>query len=579
MKKISLLIVCILFSCTTLAAGPLLPFLPQPQGESTAADSFQLQQRFLDFELEMGKVMDEMRALASEQAKFENQLDAFYITGSGFGQMRRFYITGDGKGQAKNFLGLPLWYDGVESEAQTQGSKANQRIYLTIVGKPSEQIEVASSIIPSAVWGGSPSLRLDNVAIKTNFSGFKTTAGTFWAEFSPLTLYYPKAKTWFESSYFTRVRTQWEEEQGIVGNKRKLEGLSLEYDLDNIFLQGFMSKVKDSSGNTRHRFLTGYAVNVIPFGNNLVGANWLRLADDPVSGGGSAMNAELLGLNWNWKLWRNLSTTGEVVRSQYDNSVTETVAAAEDLAAWCELRWDMKDLIVQLRSLKVGPYYYAPASQSRTYNLSDLTRFGAESSITAMGGTVANADKEALPYGLATPNRKGYQVRALYAPGGRVQAAFERTDLHQVQPTDEDGTISQDAPRYHYVADCIGTEVDLTGLVRIGNRSFPRRKLKLAGQLEKRTRLTVDSPERFDETLVDWGFAYELRSGWNLLLGGKNKNSDGTKHKSTVLGLEVMVSPHTTVCVSGSNIDFVDAANSQNNYQGKVAEVSLKTYF
>ena len=161
MKKISLLIVCILFSCTTPAAGPLLPFLPQPQGESTAADSFQLQQRFLDFELEMSKVMDEMRALASEQAKFENQLDAFYITGSGFGQMRRFYITGDGKGQAKNFLGLPLWYDGVESEAQTQGSKANQRIYLTIVGKPSEQIEVASSIIPSAVWGGSPSLRLD----------------------------------------------------------------------------------------------------------------------------------------------------------------------------------------------------------------------------------------------------------------------------------------------------------------------------------------------------------------------------------------------------------------------------------
>ena len=52
MKKISLLIVCILFSCTTLAAGLLLPFLPQPQGESTAADSFQLQQRFLDFELD-----------------------------------------------------------------------------------------------------------------------------------------------------------------------------------------------------------------------------------------------------------------------------------------------------------------------------------------------------------------------------------------------------------------------------------------------------------------------------------------------------------------------------------------------
>ena len=379
---------------------------------------------------------------------------------------------------------------------------------------------------------------MDNVAIKTNFSGFKTTAGTFWAEFSPLTLYYPKAKTWFESSYFTRVRTQWEEEQGIVGNKRKLEGLSLEYDLDNIFLQGFMSKVKDSSGNTRHRFLTGYAVNVIPFGNNLVGANWLRLADDPVSGGGSAMNAELLGLNWNWKLWRNLSTTGEVVRSQYDNSVTETVAAAEDLAAWCELRWDMKDLNCSAALFEGGTYYVRSVSQSRTYNLSDLTRFGAESSITAMGGNGSQCRQGSL---------MGWQRQTVRVPGagfvcarGR-SAAFERTDLHQVQPTDEDGTISQDAPRHHYVADCIWHRGRSHRPVRIGNRSFPQRKLKLAGQLEKRTRLTVDSPERFDETPVDWGFAYELRSAG--ILGGKNKTQTAPNTRALFL-VEVMVSPH-----------------------------------
>ncbi len=577
MKRFGLLIVIVLFSCSALAAGNFLPFVPQSQGDDV--DLTQLQQRLFDSELELGRRLKEIQSLREEQARFDRQLDSFYLTGKGFAQLRRFNIAGEGKTAAKNFLGQPLWYDGVETEAQTQGSKANQQMYLTIVGKPSEQIEVASSIVPSAVWGGGSKLRLDNVVIKANFNNFKTTAGTFWAEFSPLTLYYPQAQSWFESAFYTRQRAQWEEEQGIVGNKRKLEGLSLEYGLNNLFLQGFMSKVKDNSNNSRHRFLTGYAVNLTPSGKNLLGANWLRLSDDPVGGAGSAMNAELLGLNWNWSLRRDLSASGELVRSKYDNSVTETVAAAEDLAAWGELRWEMDKVIVQLRTLKVGPYYYAPAAQSRTYNLSDLTRFGAPESVTAMGGTVADANREALPYGLATPNRKGYQLSALYAPGGRLQAAFQRTDLHQVRPTAEDGTISETAPKYHYIADRIGGKIDLTGILRVRERAFPQKNLNFVCQLERRSTIAAASAERFKEILTDWGFSYELRPGWNVLLGGKKKNSDETERNSLTYGLEVIVSPQTAVCVTSSAIDYQDKTDGKNDYEAKATEVSLKTYF
>ena len=103
MKKISLLIVCILFSCTTLAAGPLLPFLPQPQGESTAADSFQLQQRFLDFELEMGKVMDEMRLLRANRQNSKTSWMRFISPAAASDKCGAFTLQAMAKDRRKTF--------------------------------------------------------------------------------------------------------------------------------------------------------------------------------------------------------------------------------------------------------------------------------------------------------------------------------------------------------------------------------------------------------------------------------------------------------------------------------------------
>lgn len=590
-KQLLLIALCVLLANMVQAEdlSDFLPFIQAPL-ESQAGEFAQMQQLLMDFELELGQVERKVQGLEEQQRRLEGQIEGFQILGCGLGQLRRFQVTGSGAEMAQDFLGRPLWYDAIENEAQIRGSKANEWIALTIIGRPSPQIEVLSDLYVSSIWAGSPRLSTDNIAIRTNFNMIKTIAGTYWAEFTPLTLYYATYSPWFESSYFERRRDNWKEELGRDGNKRKLEGFYSEFNIDTLNIKGLMSRVRSKDGTSPfHRFLTGFSVTLFPQKQNFLGANWVKLADDPSTGSGKAASGELLGVNWNAKLWKNLSCNGEYVRSLYDDGVAGGLAAIPDRAVVGELRWQMNKLLLQTRCLNIGPYYYAPTSQSRQYDLSDLTIFGPGSVLSAMGTTI-NRTTEALPYGLGTPNRRGYQLRALYQPLDRILAAFERVDLNEIKPADLDGEIitTIDSKR-HYSVERFGAEVDLTGFLKVGLLQLPQRQLKLLGQVEKRTTSRKDDPATtedeglsFTSLIKDLGLSYQLYPGWKLIWGQKITQNQGAlenTHQTRAIGLEITISPQTVAEFSSKVISYADALNSDHDYQAKMMELALKAKF
>jgi hypothetical protein len=258
-----------------------LPFLQAPEQSSTE-DTAGLERRLMDYELEASDLQRRLQGVEEQQSRLEDQLEGFRIYGYGLGQLRRFHVTGQGAESARDFLGRPLWYDAVENEAQTQGSKANERILMTISGRPNSQLEVVSDLNARSIWGGAPQLTTDNIAIRVNSSLISAIAGTYWAEFTPLTLYYAADHPWFESSLFQRPREDWLGEQGIQGSKRKLEGVYSELTLENLYLKGLMSRVRSKDGASPfHRYLTGFSLTLFPQRQSFLGANWVSLADDP----------------------------------------------------------------------------------------------------------------------------------------------------------------------------------------------------------------------------------------------------------------------------------------------------------
>ncbi len=566
-----------------------LPFLQAPEQSSTE-DTAGLERRLMDYELEASDLQRRLQGVEEQQSRLEDQLEGFRIYGYGLGQLRRFHVTGQGAESARDFLGRPLWYDAVENEAQTQGSKANERILMTISGRPNSQLEVVSDLNARSIWGGAPQLTTDNIAIRVNSSLISAIAGTYWAEFTPLTLYYAADHPWFESSLFQRPREDWLGEQGIQGSKRKLEGVYSELTLENLYLKGLMSRVRSKDGASPfHRYLTGFSLTLFPQRQSFLGANWVSLADDPSTGSGEAARGELLGIDWQVKLRQNLFCSGEYVRSSYDDDVATGLAAIPDQASVTELLWRGEKLLLQTRLLKVGPYYYAPTSQSRQYDLSVLSVFGPDEAQSAMGTAIART-LEALPYGLSTPNRRGYQFRALYQPQGRLLAAFERTDLNELRPADAGGTIVTALnSKRHYTVEKLGAEADLTGFLKVGGLELPSRELKLLGQLERRTVSRRDDPQTpgdeqlaFTSSITDLGLAYQLYPGWRLVWGQKQTKNQGELEGSQLtnaFGVEIAISSQTVLEVTSKKSAFRDSADAAGDYEAKVLELSLKANF
>ncbi|NLC46105.1 MAG: hypothetical protein GX766_03045 [Firmicutes bacterium] len=533
-KLFSLIVLLALAAWPVLAASVEGEFSFSFEEETPAASDFQLN---LELQEEVKKLQGKIEELQGQLELANRQKSDLYsaltrieIKGTSVTDFRNFHLKGPGAGSALDFLGRPLWHDPIESEMQLTGSKGNERVSLLIVGRPIPQIEVGGDIEFIYTWAGGKQLTpSENIYIKADFGAWQTLGGTYWAQFSPLTLFYPLDQPKFESDIFAQKRSNWLAEQKIKGNSRRLEGFRGQFQVDNLKVTGLVGRVAKSP---YHRFLWGLeGVLAVSPALELTG-NFVSYKDDIASAtAGSAADSLLLGLAANWQLRKNLSWQGEIVRSSYNSNILGDLPPAFDQAFTSELTWKSAQLQLQSRLINVGPFYYAPTAQSRDYALTNASIFGPTTARTAMGGLVAEAANEALPYGLATPNRKGIQFAAAYTFQSGATFLVEHWQLSELRPSLDDGRLTdQFATTRNYYVEKIGGELPLTKIIRHSIFSLPQKETKLTGQWERRRTVRPADPEsgaasqiNRTELISDLGLSYELAPGWDLLVGGKRQ--------------------------------------------------------
>ena len=572
MKKFLLLVVS--FLCLTLA------------GSATTVEN----PSFAELNSELEKLVGRLDNIQRQQEEVKHGLDQIHISGQGLAIMRQLEVTGQGKDRAVDFLGRHLWYDAVEGEKQFQGSKANQRVDLTIIGKALPQIEVRSDLKANVIWmvpNEVTKLKMDNFSIRTNFGSWKSQVGSFDTAFSPLTLYYPRYYAGFESELFSQQRNLWYEDLDMTqAPARRLEGIYSQYALGSFRVRGLLSRLRPQ------RYLFGAQTTVSPREDLLFGVNWVALKDDPYGPGG--MFSDLFGLTALFNPKAHVTVSGEYVRSRYDDNIKSGLSFSFDHALVGELNWEGKQTKLSLATIDVGQNYYAPAAQSRSWRLEDNSLFGAADSITAMDGRNSDAILEALPYGLATPNRSGYKVGFAWE-GNWLKGIFERIDLKEKHAAvDNWDPTNSFATRRKYTVEKLGGELDFTRIIKTGNMLLPQRPILIRAQVENRGTIRDDDPNTEPLEVIlqkskiyDLGLTYELSPRWSLLLGTKkilNHGEVGLQikdevHKTQMVGFKVAISKLTTAQLSWQNTNYEDKTDTNDNFQGQNLAFSVKASF
>ncbi len=596
--KRALISLLVIFVCAAAAQGEdyPLPFLQMQEAQQNNAE--EIEQQLWDFQYQLHAVQKTIDDLQEEQSRFATAQKSVELKGSGAARVSVFSIKGPGAASALDFLGRPLAYDPVEAGAQSDGSKANETHRLSFIGRPSANITITAGIKGANIWAGSWQFSVDHLSIATDFAQLKTVAGTYWAEFTPLTLSYPSYPIWFESELFSDLKSAYQEEQGIKGTGRRLGGLWGQYQIDKFSVQALAAKLRSRDGASpgpRHRFLTGLQLRLLPQENVAVGINWLEMKDDVASGSGAAVDGKTLGLTLQArKLWRDLSFNGEYVSSGYNPDLTRLCPVAEDRALSGELLWETKQASALLRFWQAGALYLAPAAQSRDYALSDPGIFGPQNALTLMGGSNAEAANEALPYGLATPNRRGVQLATAYK-WQRAKVAAQGVYLRELFPAFQDGSLSDSfsALRTYGVAR-IGGEISLQKLLPIGQKKYPQRPLQVLGQVELRSAArsqdgasAVDTRLSLRDTVVDVALSYELQPGWKILLGNKLTGKVGSaaaesvrqRHNTFMLGLKLAISPQVQASLTRQFVSFTDQVAETHSFDGNLSTLKLEARF
>lgn len=585
MKKIlltGLLVFSLLGGALADDLSDLLPFLGTGSASSDT-DMARLEQRLFELEAELSSLENKIAAVEKTETDLAHQVSAFHIKGSTLGQLRRLNISGQVDGSTVDFLGRPLWYDYVEMPQvpQERGYKANQRMAMTIIGKPAPQIEITSDLFASTAWSGSRSMSVDNIAIRTHLGSLYTEAGVFHRAFTPLTLYWQTPTVWFESELFSQLREEYSNELQQAGNLRRLEGLAVDFVQDNLLLQGLYARVRD--GNPYHRFLAGFNLNLFPGKDRALSARYVGLKDDPASGEGGIARSDLLGVGFRWTLPFDLIAGGEYVRSVYNKNELTSIGDITDSAIVGELFWSKNNLDVQGRLFHIGPKYYAPTSQSRDYVLADLSVFGPATASTAMGGTVAEAANFALPYGIATPNRTGLQLRASYLLP-QTKVALELTGLKELAGASDSGELDPaiDAKRQYLLAR-VGGSIQLSGL-SFGSFTV-RQPLEVLGQVEGRLIRRESADEELERDLTtaicDLGIAYEFIPSWKALFGAKfqgdSNAGDKSLHSTLAAGIQTSIGQATSARLVYQYVTC--DKNETKAYQGSLVEFVVKSNF
>jgi hypothetical protein len=524
-------------------------------------------------------IVDEINSLQREVARLEGEQEAlfsqirFQIRGTTKGLVTRNFLTGAGREEAIDFNG-GLLSDGVLGQQQAK---------FTLRMGVGSKVQISNDLTGSLNWASkSTDLKADNFSFQVAEQNWQVRAGTYWAGFTPLTLFYAAYDPEFESPIFQFQRAEERLDLGIEANKRKLEGFQARYALDNFEAEGLLARVQSKdNGAPFHRYLWGLSSYLQPLVGLGVGANYVTLKDDSASGRGAPLTSELLGAVGELQL-KGLTISTECVRSLYDENALAGLPAIRDYAFNIGLEYRRDALTVKASYIGNGPFFYAPTAQSRDYGLDSLgaSWFGLDEQLTATGQEVDSAANEPLPFGLATPNRKG--TRLEFSLGQR--AYFEHLNLTEVRPADDAGSIvaAITSPR-HLVVDKIGGSFNLGELIKRRDLASYAGRIDLLGNYQN-SQTTRKGPEgeafALCKRILDLGFSYDLQPGWTLFVGNKKiaveqrKQAEQEDNANYLrAGVRVEISPQTALFFG------CQRANGNDDFQAQSLYLMLKAGF
>lgn len=523
------------------------------------------------------EILKEIESLKAEIARLEREQEAlfsqirFQIRGWTKGTLTRNVLAG--QGEAVDFQGR-LLPTGVVGQQFT-----NLRLRIGV----GSNVVLLSDLKAALNWASRVTqLSADNFVVRAYDKNMEFTGGTYWASFTPLTLYYAVDDPVFEAPIFKLEREEERTDLGIEPYRRKIEGIVGKYTVNDLGLEGLLARVVSKDRASFHRYLWGLRSQLRPREDLAVGVNYVALKDDPASGNGAPLSSELLGAAGELKL-NKLTVKGEWVRSLYDENVAGGLPAVRDYAFTASLEYQFRNFQAVASYYNNGPSYYAPTAQSRDYELADpgATWFGLPELLTAGGGKVAFSVDEAQPFGPATPNRRGFQLRL-----SSGDAYFEHTDLTEGKPMDENWLLApQITTRRRYIESKAGGKIKLDRIMKIPALSVYTSKVELYGNYVNRITQRQGSAEeefKLSQRCVDLGLGYQLQPGWILFVGNKRKMAVEERSAAKVdsyanylrAGVQARLSPQT-ILLLGCQMAEAD----KEDFKADTIFISLKAGF
>ena len=402
---------------------------------------------------------------------------------------------------------------------------------------------------------------------------------------TPYTLFLPEEDGVVnEPELFVPQREVIDYEEFYTGeNTRRLQGgtvdfgLAFDDGLEALDTRVFIARLRATDFQTVPTRLIGggqlglTSTPVGPYGSQArLGATLSHVWDDLESGNATrGIRNSVYSLDLDATLVRRagaaLRLTGELGRSFVDlrdrqeslpeTDTTQAVVTTESLVSEDDtffeigLAGDLDGLAlgVSARFVNVGPDFYSAAAQSKrvdytrtleSYNrvgndraerdiaLFDLTRdpgiytFRVADALMAYDPRYSNV----LPYGRATPNRRGVHLGATYEPENSVGAMLDLALLREIRG--QGTTQLKDFVRVQ-----AGLDVPVGALARLGRGL----DLTLGTQIET-TRRGGEPIEEVDLTsiLLEAGLSAELYDRLDLLLGSKFRASTGRDYLPTI---------------------------------------------
>lgn len=249
----------------------------------------------------------------------------------------------------------------------------------------------------------------------------------------------------FESSIFGKRREILEYENFNHGNKWRLQGaqtnlsFSMDKGFDYLNLSAFGTRTVPANNiDVPDRFLAGGQVGLVKDSLLNLGLNYTGFLDNPSIEDNFQYTNHVLTLNGKVNLLKNnfdLALVGETGLSSYDfeDEANDTTVSFNDFFYEAGVHFKKNKLSAQLVYREVGPQFSSPSAQTQRINPNSVPllfgrvaedtrmrsqllfdRFGQEvlynGGISPVLFNTLVAFNNALPYGVATPNRAGVHL-------------------------------------------------------------------------------------------------------------------------------------------------------------------------